>query len=160
MTEKIDPSRLELRAAPPYRVVRFRKGLLIGVAAIGICAIFGVTMIALKKPEPKKPSETQELYNTEMKAAADGVAALPKDYTQVRPPKVIELGPPLPGDLGRPILAQQRATGVAPGNPQDQHLAQQSIQAKQAGVFFRIENKPRQRRFPSSVATTSGNRRG
>lgn len=144
MTEKIDPSKLELRAAPPHRVVRFRKRLLIGMAVVGIGAVFGVTMLALRKPELKKPSDAQELYNTERKPTADGIASLPNDYSQVKP-KSIELGPPLPGDLGRPILAQERAKGVAPGETeQDQRLAQQSIQAKQAGVFFRIENKPRQ----------------
>lgn len=144
MTEKIDPSKLELRAAPPHRVVRFRKSLLIGVTAVGISAVFGVTMLALKKPELKKPSDVQELYNTERKPTAEGIAALPGDYSQVKP-KAIELGPPLPGDLGRPILAQGRMKGLAPGETlQDQQLAQQSIQAKQAGVFFRIENKPRQ----------------
>jgi len=144
MTEKLDPSKLELRAAPPHRVVRFRKSLLIGVAAVGISAVFGVTMLALRKPELKKPSDAQELYNTERKPTAEGIASLPNDYSQVKP-KSIELGPPLPGEIGRSILAQERAKGVAPGeSEQDQHLAQQSIQAKQAGVFFRMENKPRQ----------------
>ncbi|MDD4617192.1 MAG: TrbI/VirB10 family protein [Alphaproteobacteria bacterium] len=144
MTEKIDPSKLELRSAPPHRVVRFRKSLLIGAAVVGICAVFGVTMLALKKPNLKLPSDTQELYNNDRKPTPESLATLPGDYTQVRP-KTTELGPPLPGDLGRPILAQERARGVAPGETlQDQQLAQQSIQAKQAGVFFRVENKPRQ----------------
>lgn len=29
-------------------------------------------------------------------------------------------------------------------SPEEQRLAQQAIQAKEAGVFFRIENRPRQ----------------
>ena len=142
MTEKIDPSRVELRAAPPYRVVRFRKSLVIGATALGLIAILGVTTLALRKPSLKAP-EAQELYNTDNKVTAERVSELPKDYSQVKP-KAIELGPPLPGDLGRPILAKQRATGVMPSDTeQDQHLAQQALQAKQAGVFFRVENKSR-----------------
>lgn len=140
MNEKIDPERLELRASPPHRVVRFRKSLLIGAAALGLCAIFGVTALALKKPEPRKPSNAQELYNTDRKPTADGISALPSDYSQVKPK--VELGPPLPGDLGRPILAQQRAKGLSQSEmDSEQHLAQQSVQAKEGGVFFRVENK-------------------
>ncbi len=139
MTEKIDPSRVELRASPPYRVVRFRKSLVIGATALGISAILGVTMLALRKPSPKAPSEAQELYNTDKKPTAERVSELPKDYSQVKP-KAIELGPPLPGDLGRPILAKQRATGIMPS---DTGQDQQALQAKQAGVFFRVENKYR-----------------
>ncbi|MDD4616043.1 MAG: TrbI/VirB10 family protein [Alphaproteobacteria bacterium] len=144
MIEKLDPSKLELRAAPPHRVVRFRKSLLIGAAAVGIASVFAVTALALKKPNLKLSSEEQELYNNDKKPTPESLASLPGDYSQVKP-KSIELGPPLPGDLGRPILAQERAKGVASGEAdQDQQLTQQSLQAKQAGVFFRVENKPRQ----------------
>lgn len=145
MNEKINPEQLELRAAPPHRVVRFRKSVVVGVAAFGLCAIIGVTALALRKPELKMPSETKELYNPDNKPTPESVASLPKDYTQVRPK--IELGPPLPGDLGRPILAHQR--GMV--SDQDAQLSQQTIQAKQAGMFFRIENKPGQ---GASVAPT------
>jgi type IV secretion system protein VirB10 len=138
MNEKIDPEGLELRASPPNRVVRFRKSLLIGAAAISLCAVFGVTALALRKPEPRKPSDAQELYNTDRKPTAEGVSALPGDYSQVKP----ALGPPLPGDLGRAILAKQRASGVMlEETQQDQRLSQQTIQAQQAGIFFRVENK-------------------
>lgn len=54
----------------------------------------------------------------------DALASLPKSYEEV--PK---LGPPLPGDLGRPILRHQRQPGVtAAGEPPpmiDQHAAEQ-----------------------------------
>lgn len=158
MTDKIDPSTLELRAAPPYRVVRFRKSLLVGAAALGLCAVMGITMLALRKPNQHKPVEAQELYNTEKKPTADGVSSLPKDYSQI-PPKSIELGPPLPGDLGRPILAQQRAGGYGVG---DSVSDQQSVQAKQAGVFFRVENKPKQNvsSSPQSAQTETAQQSG
>ena len=142
--EKSDSNRLELRAAPPHRQVRFRKSIVIGVAAFGLTLILCVTMLALKTPHRQLPADAQELYNTEKKPTPDGIGALPKDYAQIKPAAPV-LGPPLPGDLGRPIIAQQRANGVVPGaTEQEQRLAQQSVQAQEAGVFFRIENKPRQ----------------
>ncbi len=141
-----DPGKLDLRAAP-RRVVRFRRGLVIGAAALGSGAILGVTMMALQGPALRIQDQAEELYNTERKPTPDGLAALPGDYSQVQP-EVPPLGPPLPGDLGRPILERQRQLGIAPGGPElsaeEQRLAQQAIQAKEAGVFFRIENRPRQ----------------
>jgi len=63
-----------------------------------------------------------------------------------RPPA---LGPPLPGDLGRPILAQQRALGRGQDlSAEEQRLAQQALHAREAGVFFRIENRPQPNAVP------------
>ena len=74
-------------------------GLLAG-AAIG-----GSLLYALQPGTRQAPSE---LYKTESHSTADSLASAPKDYGQI--PK---LGPPLPGDLGRPILsAQQRGVDV------------------------------------------------
>src|SRR3546814_15264189 len=71
-----------------------------------------------------------------------GLAALAGDYSEVK------LVPPLPGDLGRPILERQRQFGIAPGGQElsaaEQRLASQAIQAKESGVFFRIENRLQQ----------------
>ncbi|TGV91552.1 conjugal transfer protein TrbI, partial [Mesorhizobium sp. M2E.F.Ca.ET.154.01.1.1] len=46
---KLDPEQLQLRASP-RRAVRFRRGVVIAIAALGSGAIFGVTMIALRGP--------------------------------------------------------------------------------------------------------------
>jgi type IV secretory pathway VirB10-like protein len=93
------PAELRLRGDAP-RVMRLsRKALTImGTAAafgIGGALVWALTPHAGKQ----KPSE---LYDTNSKNIADKLASMPKDYGQV--PK---LGPPLPGDLGRPILAAQ-----------------------------------------------------
>ena len=143
---KAGAERLDLRATP-RRVVRFKRGLLIGIAALGSGAVLGITMMALQGPLLRIQDQTEELYNTERKPTPEGLAALPGDYSQVKP-RTPQLGPPLPGDLGRPILERQRQLGIAPGatelSAEEQRLAQQAIQAKEAGVFFRIENRPRQ----------------
>lgn len=141
---KLDPEGLRLRAAP-RRVVRFRRGLLIGMAALGSAAILGVTMMALQGPGLRIQQKTEELYNTDRKPTPDGLATLPGDYSQVKPQPPV-LGPPLPGDLGRPILERQRQLGIAPGSTErsaeEQRLAQQALQARESAVFFRIENRP------------------
>ena len=140
---KAGAERLELHATP-RRVVRFKRGLVIGAAALGSGAILGVTMMALQGPALRIQDQAEEFYDTERKPTPDGLAALPGDYSQVKP-GTPQLGPPLPGDLGRPILERQRQLGIAPGGPElsaeEQRLAQQAIQAKEAGVFFRIENR-------------------
>ena len=74
-------------------------GLLAGVA------VGGSLLYALQPATRQAPSE---LYKTESHSTADSLASAPKDYGQI--PK---LGPPLPGDLGRPILsAQQRGVDM------------------------------------------------
>jgi type IV secretion system protein VirB10 len=78
----------------------------IGIASACGFAIVGGALIYALQPQGRKGAE--ELYNTEGVAVADNLAGAPKDYGQV--PK---LGPPLPGDLGKPILDAQRRGDVA-----------------------------------------------
>ena len=91
--------RMRLRPEPP-RVTRLSRKVL---AALGVTAglgIGGALIYALQIQHGGKASE--ELYATDGRSAPDGLAGLPKDYGAVP-----RLGPPLPGDLGRPILAAQ-----------------------------------------------------
>lgn len=91
--------RMRLRPEPP-RVTRLSRKVL---AALGVTAglgIGGALIYALQVQQGGKASE--ELYATDGRSAPDGLAGLPKDYGAVP-----RLGPPLPGDLGRPILAAQ-----------------------------------------------------
>ncbi|WP_192357295.1 TrbI/VirB10 family protein [Mesorhizobium mediterraneum] len=140
---KLDPEQLQLRASP-RRAVRFKRGVIIAIAAAGSSAIFGVTMMALQGPAWRIKDQAEELYNTERKPTAEGLETLPKDYSGIKP-KAPVLGPPLPGDLGRPILERQRQLGIAPGqevSAEQQRLAQQAIEARESQVLFRIENRP------------------
>jgi type IV secretory pathway VirB10-like protein len=152
---KIDPERLVLRASP-RRVVRFKRGLLVAAAAVGSAAILGVTVFALRQPMMRAGQQAEELYNTERKSTADGLAGLPANYGQMKP-EMPRLGQPLPGDLGRPILERQRQLGIAPGSgnadAEAQRLAQQARQAREAGVFFQIAN----RNAPAARAASTPN---
>lgn len=150
---KLDPESLVLKASP-RRVVRFKRNLLIGLAAIGCLVIAGITWIALNgaKFHPKLGSGS-ELYNAEHQPLPGGLAALPSTYGQLPKPKsnaksLPRLGPPLPGDLGPPIVLRERSLGLNPsGGPgsEDQaeraeqlRLAQQARRASEAGVFFQL----------------------
>lgn len=142
---KLDPEHLQLRASP-RRAVRFKRGIIVAIAAVGSGTILGVTMMALQGPALRIKEQAEELYNTERKPTAEGLQRLPEDYSAVKPKPPV-LGPPLPGDLGRPILEHQRQLGITPGqavSDEEQRLAQQAIEARESQVFFRIENRPRQ----------------
>jgi type IV secretion system protein TrbI len=99
---------VKLRGDPP-RVMRLsRKAIGIG-AGVSLTVIAAILGYALQSDSKRAPTE---LYGTEARTTADGLEAGPKDYSQV--PK---LGPPLPGDLGGPILAAQRNGQVVPLPP-------------------------------------------
>ena len=101
----VDPeSAVKLRGDPP-RVMRLSRKA-IGLASAAACALVGGALIYALQPEGRKGAE--ELYNTDGIAVADNLAGAPKDYGQV--PK---LGPPLPGDLGKPILDARQRGDVA-----------------------------------------------
>ncbi|QWW71191.1 TrbI/VirB10 family protein [Rhizobium sp. WYJ-E13] len=92
----------EFRLRPaPARVTRLSRKVLIGLGGVSGLAIAAALFFALdtSRRQGEAPSE---LYNTENRTPADGLANLPKDYTGI--PK---LGPALPGDLGKPILKAQ-----------------------------------------------------
>ncbi|RVG19726.1 TrbI/VirB10 family protein [Sinorhizobium meliloti] len=89
-----------LRPEPP-RVTRLSRKVLIGLGGVSGLAIAAALFFALDTSR-RKGETPSELYNTENRTPADGLANLPKDYTGI--PK---LGPALPGDLGKPILKAQ-----------------------------------------------------
>jgi type IV secretory pathway VirB10-like protein len=140
---KLDPEALVLKATP-RRVVRFKRTLLIGIAAAGCIGLFGVTWIALKGSGFHPSLGSDELYGSARKNTPDGLANLPGDYGQMAKPKP-QLGPPLPGDLGPAIVEREKQLGVNPAGSEDEaaraerlRLAQQALQAREGGVFFQL----------------------
>jgi len=97
---------LRLRGDPP-QVMRLSRKALAVLGLVACSAIGGSLLYAL---QPRHKASSQELYETGSHATADALNSAPKDYDQI--PK---LGPPLPGDLGRPIVsAQARGVDTAP----------------------------------------------
>jgi len=147
-SSKVNPEILTLKAAP-RRVVRFKRNLLIGIAAVGCVGIFGITWLALKGPGLRVGSSGDELYGSCGHGTPDGLAGLPRDYGQMPKPRQ-QLGPPLPGDLGPPIVDREKQLGVSPTGPNAEdeaaraerlRLAQQAQQAREAGVFFQLNQR-------------------
>jgi len=97
---------LRLRGASPPVARISRKALIItgGALALGVCGALTWSLHARGRASPEPT----------FKAAApppETVSNLPRDYLRRGDAPV--LGPPLPGDLGRPILSAQRARGDA-----------------------------------------------
>ena len=126
---------MRLRAAPP-RVTRLSRKVLASVAAVTLIGIGGSLIYALQTRNAGK--EGEELYSTANRQPADGLAGLPRDYTGP------VLGPPLPGDLGRPILSAQNAgqpvvpsVVPAPGvDEAEQRRRAEEEAARTSTVFF------------------------
>jgi len=98
---KEDPQRLALRGRP-RPVIRFRRGLIVGLAAALSATLAVLAWIALEPPSFHAPP-LLEGPEPAARAGPEALAGAPASYADV--PK---LGPPLPGDLGRPILERQR----------------------------------------------------
>jgi type IV secretory pathway VirB10-like protein len=84
----------------PPRVMRLSRKAL---ATIGVAASLGIGGLLIYALQPKSHAPQENLYDTNSRNRADQVTGAPANYADV--PK---LGPPLPGDLGRPIVAAQQ----------------------------------------------------
>ena len=112
---------LRLRGEGP-RVTRLSRNVLIGGAALVLIVVCGALLWALQTNRLRVPT-SQELYTTERHTVADGLAGLPRDYAGV-PRNAPPLSPPLPGDLGRPIVSAQAQAGPTTVDPDQQRRAQ------------------------------------
>jgi type IV secretion system protein VirB10 len=126
---------LRLRSGPP-KVTRLSRRVLIGLGAAAALGVFGLGFWALQSSH-RTPST--ELYDTNSRNVAAGLGDLPRDYTAL-PRAAPALGPPLPGDLGRPILAAQGQGPAAPDqmsqtDAEQQRVAQEKQAAGVSGLF-------------------------
>lgn len=131
---------MRLRAEAP-RVTRLLRKALAGAGLIVSLGIGGALIYALQTRD--RGADGEELYSTENRATADGLAGLPRDYTGP------VLGPALPGDLGRPILsAQNEGKPVVPPTVPDPTVDQEEQRrraeeeaARTSRVFFQTETR-------------------
>jgi type IV secretion system protein VirB10 len=159
---KADPETLVLRGAPG-RVVRFRRGAVVAITALGSTAIVGAAWVALKPTTFHIIAGNEDRPDISAKAPADALAGAPKSYGDVP-----QLGPPLPGDLGRPILERQRSLGMATplggldqaaqaAEAERQRLAAEQKAARESGVMMQISgaNLPGTAEQPKPVASAA-----
>lgn len=138
---KVAPETLELRSRP-RPVTRFKRSVVVTALGGTALMVFGAAWLALGTGvKPAKPV-SQELYSTDRKTTAEGLATLPSGYDKVKAPV---LGPPLPGDLGPAELRARNRLGIGPAGAaaedeparaEELRLAQLSRQAREGGVFF------------------------
>ena len=149
---KVPPESIALRA-PPRAVMRLNRRTLIVSATALALGVAVASMWALQsKTHRGGGSNHSEPYNVDHVAKAENLDRLPADYSKlpqnpaelsaptsaaasVTSPPV--LGPPLPGELGGPVLQQSR--GLAP-SAQAVDRQRDAVEASRSSVFFRISN--------------------
>jgi type IV secretion system protein TrbI len=147
--EKRDPESVVLRGRPSP-VTRFKRGAIIGICALCSVAIIGVTYIALQPAGLKLLTHAQNQVGLDRKRPPEALAGAPSSYADI--PK---LGPPLPGDLGRPILAAQRKMATEGETPavgidqaaqaaesERQRLLAEQRKVREAGVMMTLAQTP------------------
>lgn len=138
---KIAPEAVALRAQP-RPVTRLNRRTLAIIAGSLSVSVLGALMWSLQ-PQRRGAGEQTELYNVDRVSKSEGLDALPADYSKLPlplPPKVPELGPPLPGDLGPVIVKSQQpvtAAYAAPGHDHNDALRKEADAAAASSVFFR-----------------------
>jgi len=123
---------LRLRADHP-RITRLSRKVLAGGTALALLLISGAVLWALSSNRPHSPAP-DELYSTDHHNVADGLTTLPRDYAGI-PRDIPRLGPPLPGDLGHPIVTaegQLRPIGL---DAEQQRVNQETEAARTSKVF-------------------------
>ena len=166
------PEALALRAKP-RPVTRLSKRALVLLGSISAFAIGGLAIWALGVGHGGG-TPPQELYSTDRKPIAEGLNTLPRDYAGIPRPPVPQLGPPLPGDLGRPFLRAQQeggATVTAPLGPsgpsteeqarlaEQQRLRQEAEAAARGQLFVQVRQRTEQPSQAEPIAAAGETRR-
>ena len=138
---------LRLRPERP-QVTRLSRKMLAGATALALVLVSGAVLWALQNNQKRGPAP-EELYTTDHHNVADGLGGLPKDYAGI-PRDVPRLGPPLPGDLGRPIVSAQNQSGPLAADAELQRVNQECEAARTSKVFAATNVRP-------SAATTASN---
>ena len=168
---KVAPEALALRAKP-RPVTRLSRRALILLGSVSALTIGGLAIWALGV-QHGGGTPPQELYSTDRKPIAEGLRTLPGDYGSlpkpVLPAGVPPLGPPLPGDLGRPFLRAQQEQGAPATAPaaaagptaeeqaaaaERERLRQESEAARRGALFVQVRQKSADQ--PTAEAAVAG----
>ncbi len=121
---KLDPESLAIRTRPA-RAIRIKRGTVITLSAVCMLFVLLAAWAALRHGGLHKIA-VQDQSDSASNGPGDSLNGLPKTYGDV--PK---LGPPLPGDLGKPMLDQQQRNLGNPAVGDGQRFAQAVDAARQ-----------------------------
>jgi type IV secretion system protein TrbI len=136
---------MRLRAEAPT-VTRISRKVLASLGVVAGFAIGGALIYALQTRE--RAADQEELFTTDRRQTADGLQGLPSDYTGVPQPDVPQLGPPLPGDLGGPIVRAREEGRPIPAetmpmpqaDPEEQRRLAEMEAARTSQLFFQTRS--------------------
>ncbi|HEY2010797.1 MAG TPA: TrbI/VirB10 family protein [Rhizomicrobium sp.] len=125
------PHEMRLRTERPG-VTRLSRRVLVGTSVVtcgGICIALAFALW------PHRQTSAPRAVSTGTNILPEDMANLPNDYAAIA--KVPKLGPPLPGDLGKPMLkAGVTAPGMpSPPTPEQQRVAQEQDAARTSHLF-------------------------
>lgn len=131
---------MRLRTEPP-RVTRVSRRVLAGLGLVAGLGIGGALIYALQTADRQQQSE--DLFTTDRRQTADGLQGLPSDYTGIP-----QLGPPLPGDLGGPIVRAREQGRPIPAeivpvpqaDPEEQRRLAEMEAARTSEIFFQTRS--------------------
>jgi type IV secretion system protein VirB10 len=143
---KADPETLVLRGRPAP-AIRFKRGVIVSLAAIAAAGMAGTAWIALK-PAALHLVAGDDDQTRAAKPPTDAIDGLPRSYGDAP-----RLGPALPGDLGKPILDRQRELGgqppvpgaapaVDPAQTERDRRAAELKTARESGLLFQTASRP------------------
>lgn len=104
--------------AVPQTVMRLNRRTLAVLIGVVSAAVLGATIWSLQGTKRHREGAAPELHNVDRVAKAENLDQLPADYSKIAPatsPPV--LGPPLSGDLGRPMLRAEREPAAGRSSP-------------------------------------------
>lgn len=155
------PEELALRARPRPVTRLSRRAFALLLGAVALVVMLSLTWALRDRSRGAAPAK--ELHNVERVQRAEGLEQLPRDYASL--PKAPQLGGPLPGEFGRPMLKAERDAGVEPlparsnfrPDPEEDaaraerlRLRREGEEAAKAEVFFRLRQAAAAAREPAS----------
>jgi type IV secretion system protein VirB10 len=161
---KLDAEPLVLRGSSGH-AIRFRRSVVLTIAVAAMTLVLLASWFALRAPAPRG-SATDEPRTISDGSPAEELANAPATYSDIP-----HLGPPLPGDLGKPILEHEGAQEITASGPaaaaaidaERQQLRAQGKAARESGLLVRDAKQaqplvppPADEGRPTQLATTSG----
>lgn len=141
------PAAIRLHPDRP-KVTRLSRKALIGLSGLAAAGVAATLFFALR-PHVKLP--TQNLLGSTSHNLPEGLLKLPQLHFADAP----KLGPPLPGDLGKPMLNAGVTPSASPitgaQSPEQQRLTQEHDAARTSHLF--ATTNPQQLNAGSTVAT-------